>query len=280
MTAEAGDGYVLGHTAREYDRLDLQGALYRDVTRRALVSGGVEPGMRVLDLGSGSGDVTLLAAELVGPTGSVVGVEHNPGTVAAATERARARGAENVSFRVGSLDEPQPDGPFHALVGRFILMHQADPAQALRGAVAGIEPGGPVVFIESHMALLEAGVHSQPFSPLYHRVVRWKSQVVRGAGADVEMGLKLRQVFMDAGLAEPTTFLEARVEGGADSLVYRYLAESVKSMLPLAQELGISGFQADDVSGLEDALRQEAVAANGVLVNWPAVAAWSRAPGS
>lgn len=274
--AEGRERYVLGHTSREHERLDLQGMLYRDVTRRAFLDGGLEEGMRVLDLGSGSGDVALLAGEVVGPAGAVVGVERDPGTVEGARARAEARGAVNVTFHLGEVTDAVPGGSFDALVGRFILMHLPDPAAALAAAVRNVRPGGPVVFVESHMALLEEGIHSLPFSPLYDRVVRWKSDAVRGAGADVAMGMKLRRVFLDAGLPEPRTRLDALVAGGADTPLYRYLAESVRSMLPLATELGLEGFDELAVDGLEDALRAEVVASGGVLVNWPVVAAWSR----
>ena len=70
--------YVLGHSARELDRLDLQGVLYRDITRRALLDGGLQSGMRVLDIGCGSGDVARIAAQIVGPCGSVLGVDRDP----------------------------------------------------------------------------------------------------------------------------------------------------------------------------------------------------------
>lgn len=278
--AEGRERYVLGHTHREHERLDLQGVLYRDVTRRAFLDAGLEPGMRVLDLGSGSGDVALLAAEVVGPTGAVVGVERDRGTAEGARARAAARGAGNVAFHLGEVTDPVPGAPFDALVGRFILMHLPDPAAALAAALRNVRPASPVIFVESHMALLEEGIHSHPFSPLYEKVVRWKSDAVRGAGADVAMGMKLRTVFVEAGLPEPRTRLDALVAGGADTPLYRYLAESVRSMLPLATELGLEGFDEDTVDGLEDALRAEVVASGGVLVNWPVVAAWSRVTGS
>ena len=170
---DAGEPYVLGHTRRELDRLDLQGALYRDVTRRALVAGGVAPGIRVLDLGSGSGDVAFLAAELVGPDGSVLGIEREAGTVEAARSRALRRAEVNVTFRVAAGSDLLEDGPFDALIGRFILMHQPDPSATLRGALRNIRSGGAVVFVESCMAAI-AGYHSMPHSPLYDAVVRWK----------------------------------------------------------------------------------------------------------
>lgn len=275
-----GGRYVLGYTPREWDRLDLQGLLYRDVTRRALLGAGLGEGMRVLDLGSGSGDVALLAAEIVGDQGSVVGLERDPATVRAATERARRHGVSHVTFLQGEVDGGISGAPFDALVGRFILMHQPDPADALAAAVGNVRPGGPVAFVESHMELLEQGLHSWPFSPTYDHVVRWKTRVVRAAGAHVAMGLGLRQTFLDAGLPEPTTRLEAQVEGGPDSPLYRYLAESVASMLPLGLERGIEGFDAEAVERLEDTLRDEVARTGGVLVSWPVVSAWSTVPGT
>jgi ubiquinone/menaquinone biosynthesis C-methylase UbiE len=51
--------------------------MLRPITERLLRSAGIEPGMRVLDIGCGAGDVSMLAAELVGSTGSVVGIDRN-----------------------------------------------------------------------------------------------------------------------------------------------------------------------------------------------------------
>ena len=65
--------YILGHDDVERRRLNTQASFMEPLTRRALVAAGLQPGIRVLDMGAGFGDVTLLAASLVGPTGSVVG---------------------------------------------------------------------------------------------------------------------------------------------------------------------------------------------------------------
>src|SRR3954452_6741406 len=72
------DTYVLGRSAAETRRLILQGDFQAPYTRRFLLDAGIEVGMRVLDVGSGAGDVALLAADLVGPQGSVVGIDVNP----------------------------------------------------------------------------------------------------------------------------------------------------------------------------------------------------------
>ena len=282
--------YVCGHTSRERERLDVQALIYADVTRRALVDGGVGPGMRVVDLGCGTGSVGLLAAELVGSTGSVTGIDRDPEALEAARSRARSLGVTNVAYvqaelsgvtgagpdRGASGAETLPAGSFDALVGRFVLMHQADPAATLAEASRLVCPGGSIVMVESVMAALLEGGHSEPPCPFYDRVVRWTCAAVEAGGADLHAGLRLRATFAGAGLPSPATRLEAPVEGGADSFLYRYCAESVRSMLPLAERLGVTGFTAAEVDTLENDLRTAAVAGGHTLVAWPVVAAWCR----
>lgn len=269
--------YVLGHTPRELDRLDLQGFLYRGATLRTFQAAGIGAGMRVLDLGCGSGDVALLAGELVGPDGHVTGVDREAGTVESARERARARGADHVEFRVGEVGDRLPDGPYDALVGRFILMHLPDPADALRRAVRNVRPGGPVAFVESCGCLLAEGPNAFPHAPLHDRVTRWKCDVVSGAGGDLWAGFRHRHTFTGAGLPAPETLLEVPVGNGPDSPVHAYMAESVRSMLPMARQLGIPGFDEDSVQTLEAELRAEAARLDGTVLCWPVVGAWSRA---
>src|SRR3982751_3210893 len=67
--------YELGSAAPEMARLAAISGLYGPMTGAWLDAAGIRPGMRVADLGCGPGDVTLAAAERVGPTGAVVGVD-------------------------------------------------------------------------------------------------------------------------------------------------------------------------------------------------------------
>lgn len=282
--------YVCGHTSRERERLDVQALIYADVTRRALVDGGVGPGMRVVDMGCGTGSVSLLAAELVGSTGSVTGIDRDSEVLEAARSRAHSLGVTNVTYvraEVAGVTGAGSDdgasgagtlraGSFDALVGRFILMHQADPASTLAEAARLVRAGGSIVLVESVMAALLESRNSEPPCPFYDRVVRWTCAAVEAGGADLHAGLRLRATFAGAGLPSPTTHLEAPVEGGADSLLYRYCAESVRSMLPLAERLGVTGFTPVEVDTLENDLRAAAVAGGHTLVAWPVVAAWCR----
>lgn len=76
--------YACGHTPGELDRLRTRSAFFADITRRMFEAARLQPGSRVLDIGCGVGDVSFLAAEIVGPTGSVVGVDRALEAIAAA----------------------------------------------------------------------------------------------------------------------------------------------------------------------------------------------------
>ena len=82
--------YVFGHSEEEIQRLVRQSRLFNPCTRRFLEQAGISAGMKVLDVGSGPGDVALLLADRVGPGGAVVGVDIDPARLDIARARARA----------------------------------------------------------------------------------------------------------------------------------------------------------------------------------------------
>jgi ubiquinone/menaquinone biosynthesis C-methylase UbiE len=86
----AGRTYVLGNEAEELERLDRQAQMIERPTRLLLQAAGLTKGMRVLDLGTGVGHVARLAGEIVGPTGSVTGLDQSRDVLAAARDRTKA----------------------------------------------------------------------------------------------------------------------------------------------------------------------------------------------
>ena len=90
--------YAFADRAHEQQRLASQAELFDPLTERVFRTAGIGNGMRVLDLGSGAGDVAMLAARLVGREGEVVGVERDPQAVASATARVSQAGLSNVPF--------------------------------------------------------------------------------------------------------------------------------------------------------------------------------------
>jgi ubiquinone/menaquinone biosynthesis C-methylase UbiE len=135
---------------QEERRLEARARVIHPLTERLFRAAGREPGMRVLDIGSGEGDVAMLAARIVGPEGAVVGLELSEDAFASARRRVEQAGFRNVSFAGGharNLDEAlDPQGLlFDAVVGRLILQFAPDPALVFRAAADRVRPGGLVL---------------------------------------------------------------------------------------------------------------------------------------
>src|SRR5215469_10820260 len=124
--------YVLGYTSAEHERLIRQASLIAPIAERFFRQAGIGPGQRVLDLGSGVGDVSMAVARVVGPSGEVVGIERDSPSIALAEARVKAAGFHNVSFERADLNELRMDKPLDAMVGRFIFMFLRDPGSVLR----------------------------------------------------------------------------------------------------------------------------------------------------
>jgi uncharacterized protein YhfF len=118
--------YLLGNTDAEHERLIRQAVRLAPVTEGFFREAGIGPGQRVLDLGSGVGDVAMLAARLVGPTGEVVGVERDARSIARAKSRALEAGLQNVRFMECDVTAISSDTSFDAAVGRYILQFLPD----------------------------------------------------------------------------------------------------------------------------------------------------------
>jgi ubiquinone/menaquinone biosynthesis C-methylase UbiE len=184
--------YLLGNTDAEHERLIRQAIRLAPVTERFFREAGLAPGQRVLDVGAGVGDVAMVASRIVGPSGSVVGIERDGRTIARARSRAAEAGLQNIEFVQSDIDEYSDRASFDAVVGRYILQFLPDPVATLRCVAALVRPGGIVAFQEGSWA---------PFLQLSSHLPLWSAAVsllraagVRG-GANLEMGPALHRVF-------------------------------------------------------------------------------------
>lgn len=111
------------------------------VTRRLLELGGVRPGQSVLDVGTGLGEPALTAAEVVGTSGRVVGVDLSPAMLKIAERR--ADGADNVTFVTGDAESIDlPAASFDVVLSRWGLMFAFDRIAMFRGLARLLRPGG------------------------------------------------------------------------------------------------------------------------------------------
>ena len=149
--------YVLGGTGHEHERLIRQAKIFKPFTERLFRNAGVARGQRVLDIGSGVGDVAMLVAEMVGPTGEVVGVERDASTLTKARSRVAEARLRNVSFVATDASQVVSEvnnKPFDAIVGKLILEYLPDPGAVLRSLSKLVRPGGIIVIQDCYWAPL------------------------------------------------------------------------------------------------------------------------------
>lgn len=268
--------YVLGRSEMEHRRLVQQAAFLRPLTERILRAAGVDSGMRVLDVGCGVGDVSFLVAQLVGPSGSVVGIDLDADALAVAERRRVTVGLANVSFVHGDFRSAALGSEFDAAVGRLVLMYQADPTEALRVIAGRLRPDGIVAFQEPALGAL---AWQPPNLPLLRSVVAWVREAFARSGAHMNIGWELYWRMRDAGLTpHPVPLGEVPLDIGPDSAAYQRWATLTRSLQPKIVEHGLATDAEIDIETLEQRLKEEAMAARATipLFSGVLVGQWAR----
>ena len=266
--------YALGHQNTELQRLIDQSRYLGDLSAHFLQLAGIAPGMRVLDAGCGAGDVSFLAARLVGPTGSVTGIDRSGDAIALARQRASAAGLTNVEFVTGDVLQHRADTPYDAVIGRLVLMYFPDPVASLRQLSSLVREGGIVTFHEFDLE----SPRTEPACPLFTQVMEWMRSTFTRVGAQVRMGPQMGAVFEQAGLPSPGMLMAARVERGPDAQVYQQMAGVMRTLLPMIERTGVATPEEVGIETLAERLRQQAVEYGATVVSPSLFAAWARRP--
>lgn len=256
MSSQTGRSYVLGHSEHERGRLQLQATMLAPHTMRFFVDAGIVDGMRVLDLGCGVGDVSLLLGHLVGQRGAVRGLDMDAASLAIARARAAQHQFENVLFETANIAEFQTVERFDAVVGRLILQHMDEPVKLLRKAAELTRPGGIVAFQDCTPSV---NLPSWPLCPTMDRALELIAQFAVQAIPQHAAGARLYHWFLEAGLGTPNVETRVLTEGGPDSVYYEWLAETLRSMMPRAVLLGLATPEEFNFDTLAAEIREEAL---------------------
>ncbi len=269
--------YVLGQSVQEQERLMFQARLLRPYTDRFFRASGITPGMRVLDLGSGVGDVSLLAADIVGPAGRVVGLDRDPKALERARQRAVEHGCSSwVSFQATNLDDFSTTEQFDAVVGRYILFYQPDAAATIRQLTRFLKPGGIVAFHELDFTNANS---SYPACAVWDQAYWLLAEVFRRGGAPPDFGRCVGKAFIDASLPFPTVVAEAVMGCGPGSFLYPWVANTLLNVVPRMADLGLTPPDGIALDHTLPATLEEAVVSLGCQVIGPMqYGAWTRKP--
>jgi SAM-dependent methyltransferase len=240
-----------------------------------LRSAGIAAGMRVLDLGTGLGHVAFQLAELVGPTGAVVGIDQAAPMLAVAEQRRVAARVENVRFVEADVQTFRDGEAFDAVVGRLILFHLPEPARVLRHHVDGLTEDGVALAIDFDIG----SARTEPPLPLFNTARDWVLEAFRRAGANPTIGTQLGLILRDAGLSEVETFGIQRYLRPDDAAMPALLAGVLRSLAPVIVAGRIATEDELALDSLQERLSRE-LQANRAVGLIPAVAgAWGRRRG-
>jgi SAM-dependent methyltransferase len=203
--------YALGHSPVEISRLVDQAMILRPITTRLLKDAGIRPGMRILDIGCGAGDVAMLAADLVGGSGTVLGIDRSEAAIE--TARARAARIENITFEVGEPEELPDEEHFDMVVGRYVLIFQEDPASLLRVSARLAGPSGIIAFHEIDDADDFAAC---PAVPSWTRANRWVMSAFRHPFPSFDVPGRWWNAFSGPGSPLQTSFAKSYPEMARD----------------------------------------------------------------
>ncbi|MDR1183644.1 MAG: methyltransferase domain-containing protein [Coriobacteriales bacterium] len=226
--------------------------LRNEFTQRLLTDGGIEKGMRVLDVGCGSGDLSIMASEMVGDSGEVIGFDISENAVSLARNTVKERHISIARFIQADIAElPNDIGTFDAIIGRRVLMYQSDAAKSINSLLPYLTAKGKMIFQESDC--MAASFHADSM-PLHTSLQKWIGDTVAKEGGNIHIGRQLYALMRNAKLKITLMRAEAILhtfESGSD------FGWATKMMASRMISRGVVTAEELDVNTLEDRLQGE-----------------------
>jgi ubiquinone/menaquinone biosynthesis C-methylase UbiE len=189
--------YVLGTHEEEVARLGLQHRVWRSVVTECWQRVGITHGWRVIDVGAGPGYATADLAEIVGPSGAVLGIERSARFLEAARERCRRRGLTNVEWREGDLMEMSLGNlGYDASWCRWVTSFVASPRKLIENIGGALRPGGIAIF---HEYSDYETFCFMPMKPALERFIQEVMESWRASGGEPNVARELPRLLSEGG---------------------------------------------------------------------------------
>jgi hypothetical protein len=165
------------------------------------------------------------------------------------------------------------------VVGRLVLLYFADPAEGLKAAARHARSGGTIAFQEMDMDIHIPSRSYPAADSLWNTTGSAIIETLTAAGVHVRMGRKLLDTFLKAGLPAPTLMEETVVGAGPEYGGYGWIANTMRSLAPMAQQLGVTRASAlEPLESLADRIREDAVSRNLLVWSPSYLGGYSRKP--
>ena len=192
------DHYVIRGGSKGHERLKVLARVMHPTTAALFDRVGISTGLYCLDVGCGSGDVSMEIARRVGPTGRVVGADIDEIKLGLARAEAQQAGVNNVEFRFFDIRDQSKRPEFDLVYTRFLLTHLNDPAGALNSLRQLLKKGGAIIVEDIDIS----GCFVHPPSRAFDRYCELYCAAVLKRGGDPNIGPRLPLLLKQAGFKE------------------------------------------------------------------------------
>ena len=269
--------YVGEMSEAEVQRLLTLASIGAPHVRTSCLRMGIDQGAKALDVGCGALGALNILAEIVGPSGVVVGIDKSPEAIAAARNVLDTIGLGYVQVRLADANEVGPSdlcppGPFDAAYVRFFLIHQAEPAATLRKVALLVRPGGAIIVHEPFRSVFLSA--DNPIGPLLARALEMIAEVIGAAGGSPDVADRMLGIAREAGLEYAYQYAFCNFTSGTAhaNLVAASLRAAKKAILALQLH---SEAEVDEAAAALDVAAQSDL---GMMLGLPVIAAELRVP--
>ncbi|HMG14869.1 MAG TPA: class I SAM-dependent methyltransferase [Saprospiraceae bacterium] len=193
---EKENSYIINGGEEGKIRLKVLSDLLSQNTKSLLEIYGPITGLKVLDIGCGGGDVSLMAAKMVSDTGSVVGVDFDKEIICLAEQDALKNRVNNVSFQVLDVVDISFNNEFDIVFSRFLMSHLNQPLKALNKMLKSLKVGGKIITEDVQFS----GHFCHPPCLAFEKYIQFYADLARSRKQNSEIGLSLFELFRQAGI--------------------------------------------------------------------------------
>jgi ubiquinone/menaquinone biosynthesis C-methylase UbiE len=227
----------------EISRLQTQAEEFSGSTNESLTKLGMRSGMKALDVGCGTGSVSLMISPIVGSHGLVVGVDSNPYVLDYCKDTAQRLGVSNAKFFQGDATRLNLESEsFDVSYSRFLFQHIPGAKKALREMIRVTREGGSIMVEDCDLSTWIVVPENESVSKLWH----WYESIQVQRGTDPQIGRKLYSMFLEEGLKPSVDVYSKSVTSNRDGFW-----KSITSVLGKIDSIELKNL----IKGIEDFAR-------------------------